>query len=364
MSAPLAAAGVAEPQRSWSDLLSALLQCQDLTAAETSWAMDKVMSGQATDAQIAGFMIALRAKGETAEELGGLVDALYAHAVPLHISGPAVDIVGTGGDRAHTVNISTMAAIVAAAAGAKVVKHGNRSVSSLSGSSDVLEKLGINLDLPVRRVAEVADETGITFCHAAKFHPAMRHAAPARRQLGVPTAFNFLGPLINPARVTASAIGCFDARMAELMACVLARRGSKGLVFRGDDGLDELTVTGTSHIWVVHQGSVTQARFNPQDLDIPLANAQALHGADPAHNAKVAGHVLAGQRGPVRDAVLLNAAAGLTALRLTDAPLTEQLAVGMARAAEAVDSGAAERLLQRWAAATMEHPTADKESPA
>ncbi|MFF4648946.1 anthranilate phosphoribosyltransferase [Streptomyces sp. NPDC001380] len=339
--------------RSWPDVLAALLQRQDLTAADTSWAMDRIMSGEATPAQVAGFMVALRAKGETVDEVGGLVDAMYAHAEPLEIPGPAVDIVGTGGDRARTVNISTMAAIVAAAAGAKVVKHGNRAASSASGSSDVLEKLGISLDLSARRVAEVAEETGITFCFAARFHPAMRHAAPARRELGVPTAFNFLGPLTNPARVTASAIGCFDPRMAGIMAGVLARRGSTGLVFRGDDGLDELTVTGTSHVWVVRDGAVTETGFDPRDLDIPLVGVEALRGADASHNAEVARRLFAGERGPVRDAVLLNAAAALTALDLTGAPLTGQLAAGVARAAEAVDSGAAQRTLERWAAATQ-----------
>jgi anthranilate phosphoribosyltransferase len=250
------------------------------------------------------------------------------------------------------VNISTMAAIVAAGAGAKVVKHGNRAASSASGSSDVLEKLGIDLDLPARRVAEVAEEVGITFCFAAKFHPAMRHAGPARRELGVPTAFNFLGPLTNPARVTASAVGCFDARMAGIMAGVLARRGSSGLVFRGDDGLDELTVTATSRVWVVRDGAVTETAFDPRDLGFELADLEALRGADASHNAEVARRVLAGERGPVRDAVLLNAAAALTALDLTGAPLAEQLAAGVRRAEAALDSGAAQATLERWAAAT------------
>lgn len=350
--APASGGGDPVQARSWPDVLAALLQREDLTAADTAWAMSRIMSGEATPVQVAGFMVALRAKGETVEEVSGLVEAMYAYAEPLEIPGPAVDIVGTGGDRARTVNISTMSAIVAAAAGAKVVKHGNRAASSASGSSDVLEKLGVSLDLSARRVAEVAEEVGITFCFAAKFHPAMRHAGTARGQLGVPTVFNFLGPLTNPARVTSSAIGCFDTRMAGIMAGVLARRGSTGLVFRGDDGLDELTVTATSRVWVIRNGVVTETSFDPRDLDIPLVGIEALRGADASYNAEVARRLLAGERGPVRDAVLLNTAAALTALDLSDKPLTEQLAAGVERAADALDTGAAQRTLERWAAAT------------
>ncbi|MGA5700210.1 anthranilate phosphoribosyltransferase [Peterkaempfera bronchialis] len=350
--APANGGGDPVQARSWPDVLTALVQRQDLTEADTAWAMARIMSGEATPVQVAGFMVALRAKGETVEEVSGLVEAMYAYAEPLEVPGPAVDIVGTGGDRAKTVNISTMSAIVAAAAGAKVVKHGNRASSSASGSSDVLEKLGISLDLSARRVAEVAEEVGITFCFAARFHPAMRHAAPARSELAIPTAFNFLGPLTNPARVTSSAIGCFDTRMAGIMAGVLARRGSTALVFRGDDGLDELTVTAPSHVWVVRDGVVTETAFDPRDLDIPLVPIEALRGADASHNAEVARRLLAGERGPVRDAVLLNTAAALTALNLTEAPLTEQLAAGVQRAADALDTGAAQRTLERWAAAT------------
>ena len=338
--------------RTWPDILSELLAGRDLVQADTAWAMDQIMSGEASPVQVAGFVVALRAKGETVEEISGLVDAMYAHAEPLHIPGPAVDIVGTGGDRAKTVNISTMSAIVTAAAGVKVVKHGNRASSSASGSSDVLARLGIGLDLSARRVAEVAEEVGLTFCFAAKFHPAMRHAATARAGLGVPTAFNILGPLTNPAKVTSHAVGCFDTRLAGLIAGVFARRGSTALVFRGDDGLDELTVCTTSHVWIVKDGTVTETVFDPRDVGIGLAGAEALRGADAEYNAGVARRVLAGERGPVRDAVLLNSAAALAAFDLTDAPLTEQIAAGVERAAAAVDSGAAEVLLKRWAEAT------------
>ncbi|WP_127357735.1 anthranilate phosphoribosyltransferase [Actinacidiphila soli] len=337
---------------SWPDLLSALLSGKDLTAADTAWAMDRIMQGEASDAQIAGFMVALRAKGETVEEVSGLVDTMYAHALPLDIPGPAVDIVGTGGDRAKTVNISTMSAIVIAGAGAKVVKHGNRAASSASGASDVLERLGINLDIPPQRVAEVVEETGITFCFAAKFHPAMRFAAPARRDLGIPTSFNILGPLTNPARVTASAVGCFDTRMAGLIAGVLARRGSSALVFRGDDGLDELTTTATSQVWVVRDGSIEQVPFDPRDVGIGLVPVEALRGADAEYNAEVARRVLAGEPGPVRDAVLLNTAAALVAFEPGTGPLTEQIAAGVRRAAESIDSGSAAKTLELWVAAT------------
>ncbi|MFJ7272863.1 anthranilate phosphoribosyltransferase [Kitasatospora sp. NPDC098663] len=344
----------AQVVRTWPDVLAALLKGEDLDRSATAWAMDRIMSGEASPVQVAGFMVALRAKGETVDEITGLVDAMYAHAEPLDIPGPAVDIVGTGGDRAKTVNISTMSAIVAAAAGAKVVKHGNRASSSASGSSDVLEKLGVRLDLSARRVAEIAEEVGLTFCFAAKFHPSMRHAATARRDLGVPTAFNILGPLTNPAKVTSHAIGCFDTRLAGLIAGVLARRGSTGLVFRGDDGLDELTITTTSQVWIVRDGTVAETSFDPRDVGVELVGIEALRGADPSYNAEVARRLLAGERGAVRDAVLMNTAAALVALDLGEAPLTEQLAAGMARAERAIDSGAAQELLRRWSEATSQ----------
>ncbi|WP_441246502.1 anthranilate phosphoribosyltransferase [Kitasatospora sp. McL0602] len=343
----------AQVVRTWPDLLGTLLSGADLTQQDTAWAMDRIMRGEAGPVRIAGFMIALRAKGETVEEVSGLAEAMYAHAEPLHIPGPAVDIVGTGGDRAKTVNISTMSAIVAAAAGAKVVKHGNRAASSASGSTDVLEKLGISPDITPRRVAEIAEEVGLTFCAAARFHPAMRHAGPTRSELGVPTAFNILGPLTNPARVTAHAVGCFDTRLAGLIAGVFAQRGHSALVFRGDDGLDELTTCTTSQVWIVKDGKVQETAFDPRDVGIELVEISALRGADPTYNAAVARRVFAGERGAVRDAVLLNTAAGLAALDLTDAPLTEQLAAGMERAATAIDSGAAEATLKAWAEASL-----------
>jgi anthranilate phosphoribosyltransferase len=338
--------------RSWPDLLSTLIAGTDLSTDETAWAMDRIMTGEASPIQVAGFLVGLRAKGETVDEIAGLVDSMYAHATVIEVPGRAVDIVGTGGDRARTVNISTMSAIVAAGAGALVVKHGNRAASSASGATDVLEKLGVNLELTPRRVAEVALEVGISYCPAPVFHPSMRHAGPARVGLGVPTAFNLLGPLTNPARVGANAVGCFDTRMAGLIAGVLARRGASALVFRGDDGLDELTVTGTSTVWQVRDGEVERIRFDPRDVGITPVGIEALRGADSRYNAEVARRVLAGEQGPVRDAVLLNSASALVALDQTDAPLTEQLAAAMKRTAESIDSGSAAAVLARWAAAT------------
>jgi anthranilate phosphoribosyltransferase len=314
--------------------------------------MEQVMSGEATPVQLAGFLVALRAKGETVLELSGLVEAMLAHAVRIDVPGPCVDVVGTGGDRSHTVNISTMAAIVVAGTGQRVVKHGNRAATSSSGAADVLEALGVRLDLPPSRVAELAEEVGITFCFAQVFHPAMRHAAVARGQLGVPTTFNFLGPLTNPAQPAAGAIGCADARMAPLMAGVLADRGTSALVFRGEDGLDELSTIAPSHVWVVQNGSVRTERVDPRALGVPQAALGDLRGADAAHNAQVARQTLDGARGPVRDAVLLNAAAALVACGVGEGPLLERLRSGMVLAAQSVDSGAAGDVLQRWVRAT------------
>ncbi|MDK1475537.1 anthranilate phosphoribosyltransferase [Streptomyces sp. 549] len=353
MSAVSPVGGDTVAARTWPDVLGALLAGRDLSSRDTAWAMHRIMLGEATDAQIAGFAVALRAKGETVEEVTGLVRTMYEHANTIEVPGPTVDIVGTGGDRARTVNISTMSAIVVAGTGARVVKHGNRAASSASGSSDVLEKLGVNLDLSPARVAEVAQEAGISFCFAVKFHPALRHVAGARRELGIPTTFNFLGPLTNPARVQAQATGVADARMAPIMAGVLAERGTSALVFRGDDGLDELTTTATSTVWTVRDHRVERQTFDPRDVGIELVPVEALRGADAAHNADVARRLLDGERGAVRDAVLLNSAAALVALTPTDDPLPEQLSAGMVRAAEAIDSGAAKAALDRWVAASQ-----------
>ncbi|HEU5035932.1 MAG TPA: anthranilate phosphoribosyltransferase [Nocardioides sp.] len=337
---------------SWPEVLTTLVGGTDLSAEQTAWAMGEILAGEATPSQIAGFAVALRAKGETIDEVTGLVESMYAVATPLSIPGRLLDVVGTGGDRSMSVNISTMAAIVAAGAGARVVKHGNRSASSKSGSADVLEELGIRLDLPPHRVAAVADEAGITFCFAAAFHPAMRHAAVPRRELGIGTSFNLLGPLTNPAHAAAQAIGCADARVAPVMAGVFAKRGVDAWVFRGDDGLDELTTTTTSRLWRVHEGQVVETTVDPASLGIARGTAEDLRGGDAAHNAGVVRRVLDGDPGPVRDAVLLNAAAALAVHAAPGDDPDEALAAGLERARDAIDSGAARATLDRWVAAS------------
>ncbi|MEU6241271.1 anthranilate phosphoribosyltransferase [Streptomyces sp. NPDC047024] len=352
MSAVTPAGGDTAAGRSWPAVLNSLLEGEDQSADATAWAMDRLLRGEATDAQIAGFLVALRAKGETVQEITGIVRAMYDHANTIEVPGRTVDIVGTGGDGAKTVNISTMSSIVVAGTGAKVIKHGNRAASSASGSSDVLEKLGVNLELTPKRVAEVAEEAGITFCFAIKFHPALRHVGAARGQLGIRTVFNVIGPLTNPARVRAQAVGVANLAMAPIVAGVFAERGNSSLVFRGEDGLDELTTTSPSRVWIVRDGKVTEEVFDPRDVGIELVPVDALRGGDPAYNAEVARRLLDGETGPVRDAVLLNSAAALVALDPTGAPLADQLRDGMARAAESIDSGAARSTLERWVAAT------------
>jgi len=338
--------------RSWPEVLSELIRGGDLSAAQTSWAMSQILSGEATAVQIAGFAVALRAKGETVDELEGLVRAMYDHAAPISVPGRVLDVVGTGGDRSMSVNISTMAAIVAAGAGARVVKHGNRSASSKAGSADVLESLGIRLDLTAAQVARIGEQAGITFCFAAAFHPALRHAAVARRELGVGTTFNFLGPLAHPAKPQAQAIGCADARMAPLMAGVFARRGVDAWVFRGDDGLDELTTTTTSQVWGVRGGEVSSFVVDPDRFGLGGGTAEGLRGQDAAHNADVVRRLVDGDAGPVRDAVLLNAGAALAVHADEPGGPEERLAAGIERARTAVDSGSAKATLDRWVEAS------------
>jgi anthranilate phosphoribosyltransferase len=344
--------------QNWPTIISALLEGEDLSVSDAAWCMEQVMTGTATPAQLAGFLMALRVKGETVDEIVGFRDAVLEHAVPLYVDPMALDIVGTGGDRFGTVNVSTMASVVAAASGVPVVKHGNRAASSASGSSDVLAALGLDLALPAERVAEVLDETGITFAYAAAFHPGFKHAAAVRSELGVPTVFNYLGPLCNPARPAASAVGVAHLDRVPLFVGVFQTRGATALVFRGDDGLDELTTTGHSHLWEVSLGQVREHDLDPRDLGIQRSSIDQLVGGDAAHNAAIVHEVLAGERGPVRDIVVLNAAAGLVAFELAKDPNQFQRAIvdrfrdKMAVAAEVIDSGAAARKLEEWIAAT------------
>lgn len=344
--------------RTWGAIITRLIGRGDLERADTLWAMNEVMAGAATPVQVAGFLVALRAKGETIDEVAGLAEAMLQHAVPIDLPGPALDVVGTGGDRLNTVNISTMSALVAAGAGARIVKHGNRAASSTTGSADVLERLGLRLDLPVADVERVGREAGITFCFAQTFHPSMRHAGVARRELGVATAFNLLGPLTNPAQPAASAIGVSDPRMAPVLAGVLSARGRCALVFRGAEGLDELSVCGPSAVWVVTPHGVRETTVTPDDVGLPTHDLAGLRGGDPEANAQVVRDVLGGAIGPARDAVLLNAAGGLVALdvaadpTLADRPIADLLRGAIERARVSIDSGAATAVLQRWIAAT------------
>lgn len=342
--------------RAWPDLLARLLAREDLSHEETAWAMDQVMSGGTSPTILAGFLMALGTKGETVAELRGLADSMLSHAVPIEVPGDSVDVVGTGGDRHRSVNISTTAAIVVAGAGLMVVKHGNRAASSASGAADVLEALGVRLDLPPERSAELAREVGITFLFAASYHPAMRHAGPVRGELKVPTAFNVLGPLTNPARPRAGAIGVGNARMAPLVAGVFGERGRSTLVFRNDDGLDELAPTAPSRIWetsTATDGDVVEHHIDSSaELGLTPATLDDLRGGDASVNAQALRDVLAGSPGPVRETVLLNAAAAIVADAtlpgVTTGPLTERLRAGLEIAAQSVDSGAAAQTLERW----------------
>ena len=344
--------------QSWPNILHALLNGEDLSVADAAWCMEQVMIGEVKPAQLAGFLVALKAKGETVDEIVGFRDAILDHAVPLPVNPMALDIVGTGGDRFGTVNVSTMSSIVCAAADVPVIKHGNRAASSASGSSDVLAALGIDLTLSADRVASILDEAGITFAYAAAFHPGFRHASEVRADLGIPTVFNYLGPLCNPARPEASAVGVASLDRVPLFVGVFQTRGATALVFRGDDGLDELTTTGHSHVWEVSRGLVTEHDIEPRDLGIKRAKMSDLVGGDAAHNAAVVRAVLAGEEGPVRDIVLLNAAAGLVAFDLAKDPTQSQIAIldrfrtKMAVAAETIDSGAATAKLAQWVEST------------
>jgi anthranilate phosphoribosyltransferase len=350
-------------ENSWPRLLGKLLEKGNLDRAEASWAMGQIMAGEASEAQMGAFMLALRSKGETVDELAGLVDVMLQHSVILDTGSHAVDIVGTGGDLVGTVNISSMSSIVAAAAGVPVMKHGSRSASGKTGSSEMLEVLGIRLDISPERVAEIFKEIGLTFFFAPVFHPAMRFVAPVRKQLGVPTTFNFLGPLANPAQPVATSLGVANRQIAPLMAAEMAVRGRNALVFRGSDGLDELTTTGNSEIWLVQGGAVREFTLNPADFGLKTAAIQNLLGGDPQHNAQVTRSLFAGdQTGDlsyIREVVALNAAGGLVAFSLSDVRIEtqDQLNAAFAQALEktfaAIDSGAAANKLSQWISATQ-----------
>jgi anthranilate phosphoribosyltransferase len=338
--------------RTWSGLISDLLTGRDLTPEGIWWAMDRVVSGEATSAQVSGFLIALRAKGETPAEIAAMASGLRQHATSVTIPGTFVDIVGTGGDGTGALNISTMAGIVAASAGVTVVKHGGRAASSRAGgSADLVEQLGIPLDLSPADAVRVAETAGITYLFAPRFNPGLRHVAAARRELGVPTAFNVLGPLINPADPQYQLVGVADARMQPVIAAALAGRGTTALVVRGDDGLDKLTTTAPSCVWMVRNGQAVPSRLDPRSLGLPLSSLADLRGSTATANARVLHSVLAGDPSPARDVVLLNAAAAVAVMQLSDEPLVDQLSVALHQCAKAIDAGRSAATLARWIAA-------------
>ena len=339
----------------WKQTLTKLNTGLDLEIDEIQSVMRQILQGDAEIENIKSFLLALKAKGETAEEVSALVAEMYRHSAPISITERAVDTVGTGGDGAHTINISTTAAIIAAAAGARVVKHGNRAVSSRSGASDFLEALGVVPGLDGKGVERTVRELGIGFCFAPIFHPAMRFAAPARKELGVPTVFNILGPLANPAQPKAAAIGVANERMHLVMAQVLAAKGCDGFVFRGDDGLDEITLATTTSVLIIGEGEIKSDRIDAKDFGIANAPLEAIVGGDAAENAEISRAIFKGERGAPRDAVLLNAAAAIAAFEGNfNQDIRTRLSDGLIRASAAVDSGAATDLLNRWAALTQE----------
>jgi len=334
---------------SWSTHIDRLKSGLDLEVADISWCMNEILEDRADISIIKDFLVSLKAKGETPEEVGALVAQMYEHSAPISISERAVDTVGTGGDGAHTINISTTAAIIAAAAGAKVLKHGNRAASSKSGSADLLEALGITIGLDGKGVEETFAELGIGFCFAPKFHPAMRFAAPARKELGVPTVFNILGPLANPARPQAAAIGVANDRMHLVMAQVLADRGVDGFVFRGDDGLDEVSIAATTSVLTIGNGTISSDLLDPLDFGIARAPISSLVGGDSTENARITHAIFSGERGAHRDAVVLNAAAAIAAYQGNfELALHDRIKIGIERAVIAIDSGAAATLVTKW----------------
>ena len=333
----------------WDLVLNSLAEKKDLSVEQITWAMSQILEGVAENTQIKQFLSGLKAKGESASEVRALVDQMYKYAAPISITERAVDTVGTGGDGANTINISTTAAIITNAAGARVVKHGNRAASSKSGSADLLEALGVKIDLTGKEVEQTVHKIGIGFCFAPVFHSSMKHAVVARKELGVPTVFNILGPLANPAKPVAAAIGVARAELLPLMAQVLLEQGKEGFVFRGDDGLDEVSLSSTTKVIQISNGKLSQEIFDPTELGIAGAAISDLAGGDAKYNAKITNQIFAGESGPMRDAVTLNAAFAIAAFKGDfNLPLATQIANGFVSANKAIDSGAAQSVLKRW----------------
>jgi anthranilate phosphoribosyltransferase len=337
---------------SWPHTLATLMSGGSLSEDEAAAAMGEIMDGAATPAQIAGLVVAMRAKGETLDEVVGLVKTMRSYAQRVEVGGSVLDTCGTGGDRAGTFNVSTTAALVCAGAGVRVAKHGNRAASSRCGSADVLEGLGVQIDLPPAGVARCIDRANIGFCFAPIFHPAMRHAAGPRRELGVATIFNFLGPLTNPAGATRQALGVADAAMLGLMVEALGRLGSRRVIaFHGHGGLDELALSGPSTVVELEGGEIRRWMLDPAEFGLQPAGADAVAGGGVDENASAVRSVLAGERGPRRDIVVLNAAAGLVAAERAD-----DIAAGMELAGATIDSGAAGEALDNLIATSHEPP--------
>ncbi len=338
----------------WNENIAIIESGLDLEIDRVQWCMNEILTGQATNDTIKEFLLALKKKGETPEEVGALVEQMYRHCAPISITQRSVDTVGTGGDGAHTINISTTAAIIAAAGGAKVIKHGNRAASSKSGSADLLENLGINITLDGKSVEESFNTLGIGFCFAPIFHPAMKHAAVARKELATPTVFNILGPLANPARPKAAAIGVANDRMHLVMAQVLGDRGVDGFVFRGDDGLDEITLATTTSVLSIGSEEIISGLLDPLDFGISRAPIASLTGGDGAENARITREIFAGKKGAHRDACVLNAAAAIAAYEgKSELTLHERISAGLRTANEAIDSGAANELVVKWSELTQ-----------
>lgn len=339
----------------WDLIFNSLSAAEELSSEQITWAMGQILEGKASNDQIKQFLLGLKAKGESAKEVQALVSQMYSYCAPINITERAVDTVGTGGDGANTINISTTAAIITNAAGARVVKHGNRAASSKSGAADLLEALGIKIDLTGNEVEQTVHKIGIGFCFAPVFHSSMKHAAAARKELGTPTIFNILGPLANPAKAIACAIGVARAELLPLMSQVLLEQGKEGFVFRGDDGLDEVSLSTTTQVIQINDGKLTQSEFNPADLGITSSSISDLLGADAKYNADMTMKIFTGVKGPMRDAVTLNAAFAIAAFKADfDLPLQTQIANSFVLANKAIDSGAALSVVKKWGELTNE----------
>jgi len=339
----------------WDLIFNSLSAAEDLSSEQITWAMGQILEGKASKDQIKQFLLGLKAKGESAKEVQALVSQMYSYCAPINITERAVDTVGTGGDGANTINISTTAAIITNAAGARVVKHGNRAASSKSGAADLLEALGIKIDLTGSEVEQTVHKIGIGFCFAPIFHSSMKYAAAARKELGTPTIFNILGPLANPAKAIACAIGVARAELLPLMSQVLLEQGKEGFVFRGDDGLDEVSLSTTTQVIQINDGKLTQSEFNPADLGITSSSVSDLLGGDAKYNADMTMKIFSGLKGPMRDAVTLNAAFAIAAFKADfDLPLQTQIANGFVLANKAIDSGAALSVVKKWGELTNE----------